>query len=385
MLQEPLYVLTLQNPIAASISNLLVLSYHHLITTKKLYSGALFFVSLAMILIIITYTYLYLNKRIFFYKEGIRKQLNTWISLAILDELPSKDDAFIIPPKFQRIIKNPIAQQFVIDELVAIKKSLTGEAAKNIVQLYNRLNLKQQSVQKLRHRKWYKKAAGLQELYIMDQADMLLKMYRLTNSENEYIRMEAQIGIIHLAGFKGLRFLDIISYPIAGWQQIKLLDQLSQLQFEEMKGIHSWLQSPNNSVVVFALRLAEVYQQFQLHDAVIQCLSHPREAVRIQAVRTLTVIADDTTAAALAQAYQTERFTNRLNILDSLCTVATKEQSSFLLQLQQDESDLIKLKAAKALAVSNPDGLALLEANTVTDTAQSTYKIFRHVQAEINA
>ena len=385
MLQEPLHFFTLQNPFVASFGSRMVLLYLHFITTKKLYSGALVFLSVALTLIIITYVYLYLNKRIFFYKEGIRKQLNTWISLAILNELDSGADIFVIPQKFLRIVKYPIAQQFVIDELVAIKKSLTGEAARNIVQLYNRLNLKQQSVQKLRHRKWYKKAAGLQELYIMDQADMLLKMYRLTNSENEYIRMEAQIGIIHLAGFKGLRFLDIISYPIAGWQQIKLLDQLSQVQFEEMKGIHSWLKSPNSSVVVFALRLAEVYQQFQLHDAVADCLSHASEPVRVQAVRTLTVIASDTTAGALTKAYQTERFTNRLNILDSLCTVATKEQSPFLLQLQQDESDLIKLKAARALAVSNPEGLALLEANTAKDTTESSYKIFRHVQAEINA
>ena len=385
MLQEPLYFFTPQNPLIASFGSRTVLLYLHFITTKKLYSGALVFLSVAITLIIITYVYLYLNKRIFFYKEGIRKQLNTWISLAILNELHSDADIFVIPQKFLRIVKNPIAQQFVIDELVAIKKSLTGEAARNIVQLYNRLNLKQQSVQKLRHRKWYKKAAGLQELYIMDQADMLLKMYRLTNSENEYIRMEAQIGIIHLAGFKGLRFLDIISYPIAGWQQIKLLDQLSQVQFEEMKGIHSWLQSPNSSVVVFALRLAEVYQQFRLHDEVAACLSHASEAVRVQAVRTLTVIASDTTAGALTKAYQAERFTNRLNILDSLCTVATKEQSTFLLQLQQDESDLIKLKAARALAASNPEGLTLLEGNAAKDTTESSYKIFRHVQAEINA
>ena len=108
MLQEPLHFFTLQNPFVASFGSRMVLLYLHFITTKKLYSGALVFLSVALTLIIITYVYLYLNKRIFFYKEGIRKQLNTWISLAILNELDSGADIFVIPQKFLRIVKTPL-------------------------------------------------------------------------------------------------------------------------------------------------------------------------------------------------------------------------------------------------------------------------------------
>lgn len=65
---------------------------------------------------------------------------------------------------------------------------------------------------------------------MMDQKNLLTKIYRETNSKNEFVRSEAQIAIIYMTGFNGLRFLDVISYPLTLWQQIKLLEQLRLLE-----------------------------------------------------------------------------------------------------------------------------------------------------------
>ena len=73
-----------------------------------------------IIIISIIYLNLYLRKRNFFYKKYIDAQLEEWITKAILDEPDKVEQGFEIPQKFSRILKNFIARQFVIDELLLI-------------------------------------------------------------------------------------------------------------------------------------------------------------------------------------------------------------------------------------------------------------------------
>lgn len=362
----------------------LLSSSANVITQERLYDTAIVFLIITALLVCATYIYLYLNKKAFFYKQRIRKQLDIWISKAILEELGEGNQEISIPSKFKRIVHHPIARQFVIDELVATKKGLTGAAASNIVQLYLQLDLRDGSIKKMDHKKWYVRARGIQELYVMEQSDMLLRIYRQTNSKNEFVRMEAQTGIVHLSGFKGLRFLDIVVYPITEWQQLKLLDQLSQVPFVQMKSLGKWLLSANPSVVLFALRIVETYQQFQVHDGVAACLHHELEPVRMQAVRTLASIAGDETADMLLEAFAKEKFTVKLCILDHLAVIATPLLLNPLYQLLDFPNDLIKLKAAKALASCSPEGMEALQKKAAMQP-EPYQQIFLHVQSEIKA
>ncbi|MEO7530881.1 MAG: hypothetical protein ABIS69_05700, partial [Sediminibacterium sp.] len=210
------------------------------------------------------YLYLFYKKRNFLYTERIRKHLEKWISQIIMEEAP---ESIVISKNFSRILNNRVAQQFAIDELILCKKNFSGAVGENIVALYIQLGLKEYSVKKISTKsRWHIRARGIQELYVMDQVDVLETIYKNTNSNNEFIRMEAQTGVIHLTGFSGLRFLDMISYPLTEWQQLKLLEQLRLYPKKEdlSDKIPDWLQAKNETVVVFALRLANEYQQFSV-------------------------------------------------------------------------------------------------------------------------
>ena len=76
-------------------------------------------------------------------------------------------------------------------------------------------------------------------------------------------------------------------------------------------------------------------------------------------------------------------WTVRLTASANIPSAATddKGESMTLVALRENLHLLAMGRKQKA----NPEGLALLEANTATDTTESSYKIFRHVQAEINA
>jgi len=337
-----------------------------------------------LVIIAIIYLNLYLRKRNFFYKKEINQQLEAWITKAILDEPDKVEQGFEIPRKFNRVLKKFNARQIVIDELVAIRKELTGAAAKNIIVLYEQLGLKKHSLNKLSSRKWHVKSKGIMELYIMDQNDTLKRIYKNTNSNNEFIRMEAQIGVIHMTGFDGLRFLDVVSYPITEWQQIKLLEQLRLSREDGQLAMHipKWLRSKNDTVVVFTLKLADAYQQFSVHDEVVKALQHPNEMVRIQAVKTLVRIANTFTPQILAEHYENEHFTNRLNILDAISKIGTEEQAWFLIGLLDDESDVIKLKAGKAFAACFKYGMEALEERGKAKKG-AYQKIYLHIKAEL--
>lgn len=351
---------------------------------EYLYAGVLVFVLLIIAIVLAVYFILFDAKRKSKRKKEILKHLEVWISRAILEELEKNDaGGFDIPPKFKRILQKKDTKKIVIDELLHTKKSLVGASADNIVLLYEQLGLKMESLLKMRSALWYVKARGIQELYEMEQRDTQRSIYKYTNSSEEFVRNEAQTGIIHLMSFQGLRFLDIVSYPISEWQQLKMINQLSQLPFTELPNLHRWLKSPNPTVVAFALKITDFYQQFQMHDIVVETLRHYKENVRIQAITTLGRITNETTAQVLAEHFPEENFIVKQKILDVLSLIATSAQMEFLFELLNDENNYIKLKAAKALARCGSYGLQVLSAKA-TMQPHPYANILSHVKDEIN-
>jgi hypothetical protein len=332
-----------------------------------------------LLIVILIYAQLLAKKRLYFYTERIRNNIEVWISHIILEE---SVEGIEVPKKFYRLLDDPKARQVAIDELTKCKKNFSGLVAENIVALYNQLGLREDSLEKMRNkRKWYLQARGIQELYLMDQKNLLTKIYRETNSKNEFVRSEAQIAIIYMTGFKGLRFLDVISYPLTLWQQIKLLEQLRLFGKKEdlSDRIPGWLESENDTVVVFALRLAAEYQQYAVKDAIMNCLVHPSDAVRTRAIKTLIVLADEQTPFILTGYFSKENFDNQVHILNSLASIATDEQEVFLEKLLDAPDNIIKLKAAVVLANNCTNGLAILEKRAAQEP-EPFERILRHVK-----
>ncbi len=258
-----------------------------------------------------------------------------------------------IPQKFDSLLKKPFNRQVMTDEIINMRKNLSGSASENLQKLYEQIGLKKDALQKLQYSYWYTKAKGIQELSWMNQKDCLLKIYKLTNHKNELVRMEAQSAVVNFSGFQGLRFLDIISYPLLPWQQLKLLDQLSKTPAESFTGIEKWLGSGNVSVVLFALRLVTIYHRFELHDTVAKCLKHPAPAVRKCTVETLMHIYTEDTAALILNNYDAEDKAYRLSALDALREMGTPANLvPFLIKELGKEDNEIKMAAAKAILAS---------------------------------
>lgn len=353
-------------------------AFFHFLQPEYLYGAALFFAVLTIILVSLVYFYLYVKKRNFRVVEQVNEQINEWIGEILMEkELPD----IVLSPELQQYLRKKKNREFVIDNLIKVRKNLTGAASKSIVDLYHALDLKKDSMSRFRSMVWHQKARGIYELYMMDQEEELPDIYRYTNSDNEYVRMEAQIAIVGFWGFGGLTFLDTLEYPLHDWQQLKLLEQLSTLDIVTMENLPMWLRSENEYVVHFALKLADIYMQMEVHDIVVECLQSENEKIRFQAIKTLGRIAGDDTNRILTDRYTNETYDNKKNILRQLRTIGTEECIPFLETALAEEDDFLKLEAARALATisDTPDVLDKYgdDATLLSITKQVRYELQR--------
>jgi len=337
-----------------------------------------------MLFVLLTFSSLVRKQKLLRIQNRIQRTLEVWISKILLNETEENDKGKLpVPLKFMKHFKNKAKRDFTIKQLIDIKKNVTGDVTGNIIDAYQQLGFKKDSIVKFHSNKWYKKTQGIYQLYMMEQKDLAPEIFKLVNSHNEFVRMEAQTALIHFSGFEGLEFLDIVTHPISDWEQVQLLEQLKPLDFIEMNKLGQWLISSNDTVVLFALRLADVYQQFQVHDEVVKCLEHNNEKVRVQAVITLCRIANDQTASILIEHYYHKEYVgNRQNMLNCLLTIATDNEKKFLIRELNDESDFLKLAAARVLVKCCTNGLEILvdKARLQPDPYQN---IYFHIKSEL--
>lgn len=358
----------------------LLFSIFDLLKPGLLYTVACVFTAMVILLLVLIYWNLYQRKRAFFQPQSFRTGFELWVSKLMLEE--GELLKVTVPAKFAKHLKQPNKRQFALNSLIELKKSVAGTVGDNIVKLYLKLGLKEDSIKKLNSPIWYKKVKGINELSVMKQEDMNARIFKLTNNRNKYIRREAQAAMFNFYGFKGLRFLNVLTHSLSDWQQLNLIEQLRPLDPEPIPGLNAWLHSDNATVVLFALKLAEIYQCFEVHDDVVSCLMHEREDVRGQAAKTLKEIAGETTAGILCERYASETVKNKINILNSLTAIADDGQLPFLVKELDNENDFLKLGAARAIAVSCTDGWALLNGKALRQPLLFQ-NIYDHLKAEL--
>ena len=116
-----------------------------------------------------------------------------------------------------------------------------------------------------------------------------------------------------------------------------------------MDHLSGWLRSKNEYVVQFALKLADIYRQMEVHDIVAECLQSANEKIRFQSIKTLGRIADDNTNQIFIACYEHETYDNKKNILKQLRFIGDEQCLPFLEGALKEEDDFLKLEAARAM------------------------------------
>jgi hypothetical protein len=328
----------------------------------------------------------------YLYRKGrIEKKRNKWrmisdmlISKAIFfeDQRDEIEDEILasVTAAAKKLTHNRHFRIFIAEELMSAKKNISGGSSESLKDFYLQLGLEQYALRNLGSRKWYVKAKAIQELTTMHVGEFVDQLNAYTNDKNDHVRMEAQAAMVQFNGFDGLNFLDAITYPISNWQQIKLLQLLSQ-QPPSNIDISRWFSSANSSVVIFALKLARNYHRFELHDAIVTCLDNENSQVRLEAIHCLNEIYNDETSNHFITRFLREDIKHQLAMTKVMQTVGSEKDQLFLLDLLAHDNDELKLHAARALANTSSEGLGSLEEYS-KKSDQAISQILMHIKGE---
>ncbi|WP_423735956.1 HEAT repeat domain-containing protein [Chitinophaga caseinilytica] len=349
------------------------------IPEATLYAYTVLFAAIMIIVLLMTAAVLRRRRIRYRTEKRVQEYFDQWLGDLLLGEI-NENSHIEIPEELLDRPHNRLAREFAINQLINTKKNLIGQAARNVIQLYRLLGLRKTSWDKFTSPLWYRKARGIYELYMMEQRDTGGAIGKHTNHRNAYVRAEAQTALLAFEGFEGLRFLGGLTQPMNNWQQLKLLEQLHALDPGNFEGLPQWLGSANDSVVIFALKLAEIYQQLQVREEATRCLQHPNSHVREQAVKTLVHIGDEEAGNLLAEQYPTETEHNRKVILEGLEHVATDAQRGFLETTLASDDPAVQLQSARIISRCLKGGEAIIAAKALAQP-EPYRQILLHIQS----
>lgn len=328
----------------------------------------LFLVKIQVVITIFLVTLIFLYTAARNKKEVLNAKLNSTIRKVLINEIIAKNS-------FSENINNELStssflrkqlskranRQFIIDEITNGRKSIKGDVGNNFLKLYLELNLDKDSANKLKSKNWNDVVKGIQELSIMEQNHKMTEIFHEINSKNEFIRMEAQSALVHLSGFGGLWFLNVLNYPISEWQQMKLLSILASSPVSDIPDLHLLLNSPNESLIIFTLKLIGFFKMRTMHNEVVKCLGDKRETIRFFAIKCLKEIHNEYTASILFRRFATETKRNKIAIVKVIGEIGDQGQIDFLLEVLSLDDDTLRISAATALTKHGAKGSYLLE------------------------
>lgn len=246
------------------------------------------------ILILFFLFYLYYLRTYLRSKELISKNLftqyeNDLITYLYLGENTSQinSEQQTIIDKMKVSIQNTFKRTILISVLSKLKSDISGEMALAINQLFIKTGLLNYALKKLESKKWDQIALGIKELTQFEITNVYNEISKFQNYPKQEVRNQVQLYYVSLFHFKGLEFLDNLKTPISEWNQIQLLEILQKFDDQEITDISPWLKSENDSVVLFALKLAKIYNQFQVIEILLQLLNHKNKEIRVSVIEIL--------------------------------------------------------------------------------------------------
>ena len=203
----------------------------------------------------------------------------------------------------------------------------------------------------------------MKELSHLEITDYNKRIIRYVNSNNDTLRMEAQIAMVRLSYFKEnpFLFLDYLKHDFSLWEQITLHELMVEANMK-VPDFGQWLYSDNSSVSMFCLRMIREYEQAQNANKVEFMFYHALDNIRHLAIQVAGDLKLDELAFSLKKRYKEENYKNQLEIVKSLGKIGNPKSLGFLQKVVDSENDTqLQIEAVKAINGMGEVGRVYLE------------------------
>lgn len=294
------------------------------------------------------------------YENEYESYLITYLYSGNEEEDISSEQQVIID-QLKECITNPFRRKILIAVLLKLKNEISGEIAESIQKLYFHTGLINFTLSRLRHKKWYVIAKGIRELKQFHVKEAHDEVIIHINHPRREVRKEMQLYMVNLFYFEGLDFLDILETQLSEWDQIQLLEVLQRLENQNISNIKSWLNSSNDSVIIFALKLAKIYNQFEAKDELIELLYHINKKIRLESIHVLSYLNALEAKEILKNNIEERSPEEQIAFFKMMEDLYEQSDESFVMKYIHHEIFEIRVSTLKILKVLNKDKFNLLK------------------------
>lgn len=164
--------------------------------------------------------------------------------------------------EYSAIINDSFFKSRLLDAVIKLHKSYTGEVAKKIEEFYFDSSLINETYRKLEHGAWSVKCEAIRELAEMNVTSSYSLIANYVSASNLTLRQEAITAIIKLIGLKGLSFLNDYNELLTDWIQLNLISIIKHnFPSTDEPYYNSFIASENASVALFGRRLKLFYEK----------------------------------------------------------------------------------------------------------------------------
>jgi hypothetical protein len=313
--------------------------------------GVVFFISL--ILLILGHNYL----RFYLFGKGDKDQ-DLFIKYeTLLIEFLSMDSAndkytneqIEIVDFVKKSVKRKHTRRVVISCLIKLTHEVSGELEFSIYRLYKETGLEIFALNKLNANDDFRLVNGIRQLNLFHADSAIEKVKIHLNHEKDVVRNEVQLYLVKILKFKGLFFLDSLEKPLSEWSQIQILEILKRFEDQEIHDVSKWLKSDNEDVVLFALKLVEIYNLFDMNDLMIELLDHSSVQVRLNCIRLICYLHSKDGKLKLKEKFNLLSIDEKIFFFKELHHTVDKDDVDFIKKHVVNTKFEIKLSAMQLL------------------------------------
>lgn len=179
-------------------------------------------------------------------------------------------------------------KEILIEQLFELANVIYGRKQIKLRYLYRDNNLQPYLIKKIRRGTWPIKSVYLKYLSIRPfRGEMLVNLSRFNESSNPQVRLNSQLAYISQYSDQALSFLKGYSHTLTEWDQLNLYETLIHNSIP-VPDLYEFLQSGNESVIVFALRLIRwYYLKSRNPEDLLRLINHSNEQIRLEAYKTI--------------------------------------------------------------------------------------------------
>ncbi|MCW5515195.1 hypothetical protein [Muriicola sp. Z0-33] len=318
------------------------------------------FSGLGIIYLVIAFVF---RNRILHKNKAVRqrkKELGPMISNFLFYEddvsLQEKYNHVQLKLDIRELLKDNFNRKVLVEILLDLQKDISGDARFRLFSLYKDLGLHLDAFQKLKSWRWEIISQAILELTQLQVEESYGFIKKFINHRKGVIRKQAQMATVSLKHEGIVYFLDTCKYRISEWQQLKLLNEIRNLEDFQPPRFKAWLTAKNKDVVLFSLRLIKYYKQNDANSSLIQLVKHNNDQIKIEAINCIKEFVVFEALDTLKTVFWKCSPSVKLVLLDTVASLGEDNEIPFLKMVENKENNfMVKSKALSAINTISPE------------------------------